>query len=292
MLASVTGLFRRPRKPPGTAEAERPDRALPAPLAMPTGAPARQGCPPEWMTVADALWGTGFDMPGGEEEVLRLAAPLGLSAACSVLLVGCGAGGPARCLAERLETWVHGFEHDPTLLAAAARHCAAAGLGRRTRIEAWEPDAPRFPARASHHGLALEPLRHGTAALVLPAVAAALRPGGGLVLVEAVAEAAAPLAEWLRSERRESPPTEAAITEALEELGFDVRVVEDVTERHVQLMVRGWRDLVEAMGGERPTPSRAAPVVREAERWLRRARLMRSGHVRLMRWHALGREAA
>ena len=291
MLASVTGLFRRPRTPPSAAEARRAERAPPAPLAVPAEAPARLDWPVERMTVADALWGPGFTLPGGEAEVLRLAAPLGLSAACSVLLVGCGAGGPARCLAERLETWVDGFEHDPALLAVAKRRCAAAGLGRRTRIEAWDPAAPRFPARASHHALALEPLRHGTAALVLPAIAAALRPGGNLVLIETVAEAAAPLADWLRAERREPPPTAAAVTRALEGLGFDVRVVEDMTERHVQLTVRGWRALVEAMGEERPTPARAAPVVREAERWLRRARLMRSGQVRLMRWHALGREA-
>jgi SAM-dependent methyltransferase len=283
MLASVTGLFRRPQKPPGAAEARRAERAPPTSSAVPAEAPARLDWPVERMTVADALWAPGFALPGGEAEILRLAAPLGLSAACSVLLLDCGAGGPARCLAERLETWVNGFEHDPALLAAATRRCAAAGLGRRVRIEAWEPAAPRFPARASHHALALEPLRHATAALVLPAVAAALRPGGNLVLVEAAADAGAPLTEWLRSERREPPPTEAAVTRALEGLGFDVRVVEDMTERHVQLTVRGWRALVEAMGEERPTPARAAPVVREAERWLRRARLMRTGHLRLMR---------
>jgi hypothetical protein len=106
MLPSVTGLFRRQRKPPGVAEAPWLDRISPAPLAAPREASARPDWPPERMTLADALWGAGFTLPGGEEEVLRLAAPLGLSAACSVLLVGCGAGGPARCLAERLQTWV------------------------------------------------------------------------------------------------------------------------------------------------------------------------------------------
>ncbi len=304
MLSSVKGLFRRPRERPGTADTQRlaprvvetrePERA-PPPAAALDAPPARLDWPPERLAVADALWGKGFSLPGGEEEVLRLAMPLGLSAACSVLLLGCGAGGPARCLAERLGTWVSGFEHDAGLVAAAARHCAATDLGRRARIKTWDPTAPRFPARAYHHALALEPLGQGKAGIVLPAIATALRTNGNFVLVEAVAGGTAtgeapPLTDWVRSEHREPPLTEGAITRTLEELGFDLRVIEDITERHIQLMVRGWRDLVEAMVSERPTPSRAAPVVREAERWLRRARLMRSGELRLMRWHVIARE--
>jgi hypothetical protein len=30
-------------------------------------------------------------------------------------------------------------------------------------------------------------------------------------------------------------------------------------------------------------------VIREAERWLARCRLMRAGKLRLVRWHAIGR---
>ena len=42
--------------------------------------------------VAEALWGQGFLFPGGGAEVLRLTAPLGLSAASSLLLIGAGSG--------------------------------------------------------------------------------------------------------------------------------------------------------------------------------------------------------
>ncbi len=292
MLRSVQNLFRRQHRSPGAVESPYPGcEAVPA---IPS---ACRDWPPERMAVADLLWGAGFTLPGGEEEVLRLAKPLGLSAACSVLLLGCGAGGPARCLAERLGAWVSGFEHDPALAAAAARRCTAAGLGRRAQIELWDRSAPRFPSRAYHHGLALEPLGQAEAAAVFPAIAAALRPGGNFVLVEAVVDNAAAADEamfvdWLRCEGREPPPTAAAVTGALEELGFDVRVIEDITQRHVQMTVHGWRELLRTIGRERPTPARAAPLVREAERWLRRARLMRAGRLRLVRWHALGREAA
>ncbi len=296
MLRSMQGWLARQHQP-CPVEMPEPDPASAPPRIVSGASFVRPDWLPERMAVADTLWGEGFILPGGEDEVLRLAKPLGLSAACSVLLLGCGGGGPARCLAERLGAWVSGFERDPALVAAATRRCTATGLGRRAQIGAWDPAAPRFPARAYHHGLALEPLGQGGAATVFAAIAAALRPGSNFVLVEVVTgdEAGgdpAPLADWLRVERRERPPTAATITRALEELNFDVRVIEDLTQRHVGLTVRGWHELVRAMSAERPTPARAAPLVREAERWLRRVRLMRAGHLQLMRWHALGREVA
>lgn len=244
------------------------------------------------MAVSDALWGAGFNVPGGEEEVRRLAAPLGLSGACSMLLLGCGAGGAPCWLAQAFGAWVSGFESDPALLAAATRRCTAAGLGRRAWIEPWDTAAPRFPARYYHHALALEPLRHAAPAVVLPALAGALRPRGNLAMTEMVIDDTASrdlaLGDWLQAERREMPPAASAVTGALEGLGFDVRVAQDITQRHLRLILRGWGDLLDGIGTTRPTPARAAHLVAEAEIWLLRARLMRAGHVRLMRWHAIG----
>ncbi len=251
--------------------------------------------PPERLAITDALWGDGHGIPGGEEEVLRLARPLGLSGACSVLLIGCGAGGAARCLAERLGTWVGGFECDAALVAAATRHCTGAGLGKRARIERWNPAKPRFAARYYHHALALEPLRLGNAGEVIPALADALRPGSNLVITEVVdvgdAVAATSIGDWLRVERRVMPPPASVVTGALERLGFDIRVIEDISQRHVRLAALGWRGLVQGIGAARPTPARAAHLVAEVELWLLRARLMQAGRIRLLRWHAIGREA-
>jgi hypothetical protein len=58
------------------------------------------------ISVAEALWGEGFLFPGGEAETLRLAKPLGLSEASSLLLLGAGTGGPARSIATALGVWV------------------------------------------------------------------------------------------------------------------------------------------------------------------------------------------
>ena len=82
-------------------------------------------------------------------------------------------------------------------------------------------------------------------------------------------------------------PSELAITKVLGRLGFDVRIVEDVSRRHMQNAMEGWRIAVEAMAGARPALRQVGMVVREAELWLARFRLMRAGRLRLVRWHAI-----
>ena len=84
-------------------------------------------------------------------------------------------------------------------------------------------------------------------------------------------------------------PSELEITRVLGRLGFDVRIVEDISRRHMQYAVAGWRNAVRSMEETRPSLHQIALVVREAELWLARFRLMRAGKLRLVRWHAIGR---
>ena len=127
-------------------------------------------------------------------------------------------------------------------------------------IETWDRLAPRFPLHYYHHGMALEPLHGATPEPILAALSLALKPGGQLVLVEVVADlqlvpADPVVAAWARLDHRSADlPSELAITKVLGRLGFDVRIVEDITHRHMQ--ERGGRDgprLSEAMAGARPT---------------------------------------
>jgi hypothetical protein len=115
------------------------------------------------------------------------------------------------------------------------------------------------------------------------------------VLTEAVADV--PLepddptvAVWARLEHRPADvPTELVISELLARLGFEVRIVEDISRRHLQYALAGWREAVQAMAGVRPTVRQLSLIVREAELWMARFRLMRAGKLRLVRWHAIVR---
>jgi cyclopropane fatty-acyl-phospholipid synthase-like methyltransferase len=130
---------------------------------------------------------------------------------------------------------------------------------------------------------------------LLESLAGALRPNGQIVLTELVCDVAPSdrdreFAAWCRLENRlpELPQT-SHVTDALQRLRFDVRVVEDMSDRHIAQTLGGWREAVRSMAaGPRPAAQTAAAFVTEAELWLLRIRLMRRLGVRLMRWHAIG----
>ena len=247
------------------------------------------------IAVAEALWGEGHLAPGGDEEVLHIAKPLGLSEAASLLLLGAGIGGPSCCLADALGAWVSGFESNVRLVEQANARASRRGLGRRARVDMWDPGAPAFAQHYFHHALALEALRHGAAEPVLSAVTRALQPGGQVALVEIVADrpldrADRVVAAWQRLEGRNTqPPSELGITRLLQRMGFDVRIVEDISRRHMHQVIEGWQSVARALEGQVPAPRQMAVLVREAELWLNRFRLMHSGKLRLVRWHAIGR---
>jgi hypothetical protein len=93
----------------------------------------------------------------------------------------------------------------------------------------------------------LEPLRGAAPEPVLSAIAEALKPLGQLVMLDTVAGPEADprdpvLATWARLERRSAElPAESAVTRTLSRLGFDVRVVEDVSARHASHVLHGWQ---------------------------------------------------
>ena len=250
--------------------------------------------------LADALWGEGFVLPGGAEELRRVAAPLGLTAASQLLLLGAGGGGPALHLAGDHGVWVRAYEHDPYLEAMTARRLQRAGasLAKRATVALWDPANPDFPRRAADCALTLDVLRDGRTEAVLAAVTRALRPGGRVALLELVApeplDPADPaVAAWQRLERLDVlPPDPPAVERVLERLGFAVRATEDASARHMRAAVRGWRRLLRDLRAERPDAARAALLLTEAERWLCRVRLMRAGRIRMMRWVAAERRDA
>lgn len=234
---------------------------------------------------ADRLWGEGMALPGGAQEVLRLAALLPLSPETTLLLSGQGARAAGGVVAGARGSFVATFEP------GAAPPPRAVPQGR-VSAEPFDPAAPVFRARYHHHALLLEPLRAGGSPdALLAAAAAGLRPGGQMVLLDLVARglsASASEARWLTAEGRSEPPAEAAMAAALKRAGFDVHVVEDAGRRHCEAVMAGWQALTVALRGQpaRPPAAEAADMVAEAEAWLLRLRLLREGRLRLLRWHA------
>jgi hypothetical protein len=168
-------------------------------------------------------------------------------------------------------------------------------LGKRAALQPWVPAAPAFRARFHHHALALEPLRCGAApAGLATALAAAVKPGGQLVLVETVTAAAMPglapaLDRWLALEGRAAPPPgQAAVEAALLAAGFTLHVTESLGARQAAAATEAWSRLLDGMreAGRPGAGAAAAALVTEAEAWLLRHRLVGAGAIAVLRWHA------
>ncbi|WP_428542141.1 SAM-dependent methyltransferase [Rhodopila sp.] len=283
--------------PPGAAmSAPAPDAtAEPAPPTAAAEAPIRSAWPAGRLDLAHRLWGDGFIFPGGEIDTLRLARPLGMSAAASLLLVGVGSGGPAITIARNLGAWVTATDDDPALLASAQAQVNHAQLGKKISINSWDPDEPNFAAKGHHHCLALDPFRNAQPEPILDRLTGALKPGGQIVITSLAAPK--PLdpddrtvRRWAELERRDPAELLApvTVTRMLGRMGLDVRVAEDTSQSHIEHALLGWRVMLRDLD-RKPTRREAVPMIAEAELWLLRRRLIDDGRLRMMRWHAISR---
>ncbi len=299
-LTGGSGRIAAPRRAPAAPHAPRARLPVPPPAVLDGAAPPNLAWPGGRIRVAETLWGEGFLAPGGQAEITHLTRPMGLSEAASLLYVGAGTGGGVRGLASASGVWVTGFEVDAELAAIAKTRSQKSGLGRRADIALLDPRKPDFGAARFNHALALEPLRGHAAEdeKMLTAIAAAVKRNGQLTLVQLVAEGELDIhdplvAAWLRLERRApSLPTRLGITTSVRRLGFDVRVVEDISARHMDQTLQGWNGALQTMRDDPPTPAEARAIVAEAELWLLRQRLLRAGKIRLLRWYGIGKKGS
>jgi SAM-dependent methyltransferase len=248
------------------------------------------------LALAHRLWGSGYIFPGGESETLRLARPLGASDDTSLLIVGIGSGGPANAVARDMGTWITGLESDPLLLSAAKKRFARSRFAKKVNLQPWDPHNPAFVPKSHHHCLALNPLLCGQPEPILDGMARALKPGGQLVLTELTSTASLDrpnpiVSRWSALEHRDpvQVPVGIAVTRMLGRIGLEVRVAEDISKRHMEQTMLGWRMLLRELRDRKPTTQEAAYLVSEAELWLLRRRLIREGRLRMMRWHAMSR---
>ncbi|WP_149538219.1 hypothetical protein [Siccirubricoccus phaeus] len=240
---------------------------------------------------ADKLWDAGFCSPGGAQEALRLSSLLPLSPATTLLMMGQDSGGAAAAIASRRGCWIAFHQHDRAVAAFMASRLS--GFGKRIAVQPWTPEKPAFRANFHHHALGLEPLltqpRPGP---FCEAVGMAIKSGGQFVLVEVVQTMAGgpdrDLDRWLELEgRRGPPPPRAAVEAALQEAGFQVHVAKEDSQRHCAGILEGFARLVPALRDNRPKGAESIQaLLAESEAWLLRHRLISTGRLALLRWHA------
>jgi cyclopropane fatty-acyl-phospholipid synthase-like methyltransferase len=246
-------------------------------------------------TVAQWLWGEGFIMPGDEQYVVDLVKPFGLTPAMSMLDLSAGLGGPARAIAQAYGTYVTGLERSPERARRGMEMSVTANLAKRATVAQFNPES--FELRPHSFDCILG--RGSTYSVVekermLRVVCEGLKPRGQLLLNEFTLNPAhgkrPELAGWMA--REAFPPvlwTIGQYQDCLNSLGFDIRVVEDVTLQYRRMIVAGWARLIKEVNLKTMTRSHLRTIVNEAELWVLRISVLESGALQVYRLHAIAK---
>jgi cyclopropane fatty-acyl-phospholipid synthase-like methyltransferase len=270
-----------------------PPPAAPRPARDLTGELAPKIAPLDRMTVAQWLWGAGFTMPGGAEFVLELVKPFGLTPAMSMLDLSAGLGGPARAIAEAFGTYVTGLERSPERARQAMELSVKANLAKRAPVTVYDPETVELRPNGFDCILG----RGATYTVVekerlLRVLFQSLKQRGQLLLNEFTIDNGAGGREELEAwaARESYPPhlwTIEQYTACLSGLGFDVRVVEDITKLYKSLILAGWSRMIDEIDLKAMSRQHKLTIIDEAELWMKRLAALQSGSLRVYRIYAL-----
>ncbi len=268
---------------------------LDTPLPPVPGAPEPVDPARPWsarrIAAAELLWGPDFLSPGGAALTVALAEPLGLGATHQLLELGAALGGGSRALAQAYGAWVTALEPDPDLAEEAQRRSKAARLEKQAAIRPIALDGLVLRERGFDAAFSREVLC-GCAdkPALLAALHAGLKDGGQLLLTDFVLRGptTAALRTFLKGEPNPPDPWPAQrLTQAFDNLGFELRLDDDITDIYVDHAGHAWANLAQSLDADAIPRRLLRPVSDECERWGRRFQALQSGALGVFRYHAM-----
>ena len=240
----------------------------------------------------EKLWGPGMISPGNEAVIYDLLAPLGLTKEHSVVEIGAGLGGVARCITQATGAWVTGYEQDEALAEGGMEMSNMAGLAKRAPLKQSELTAVKIRKRTIDCVFSKEVFyRVADKKKLLDRVHSMLKIEGHLLFTDVVAagpESRGPATEVWAAQEPE-PPTLWTVDEtraALEALQLDVRITEDITVAYRARVLEGFKKLLAEMRKKPLPPDLAGWAMAEAEYWARRVAVIDSGEVKVFRFYS------
>lgn len=239
--------------------------------------------------VAQLIWGRGFCGPGGPEHVIAISKLLTLTPEMSMMHLGAGLGGPARALAEAFGVWVTGYETSPSLVAAGSELSAMAGMAKKAPMTYLDLSSPQ-PFERKYDRVMID----GFLSLVadkqdlLTRVEESLKPDGLCLITDYFLADEKTLThpayrEWVAGEPRNLTLVRVEeLREILQRCGYHVRVDDNLSAEYVSLIDQTWTGADKIVSDLLAQPGQnhlVNVVIKEAELWARRARLLREGHI-------------
>lgn len=243
--------------------------------------------------IAQYIWGDGFCGPGGPDYIVSLSKLLALSPEMSMVQLGAGLGGPARTLVDRFGVWVTGYDASEQLVQAGNKLSEIAGLGKKAVISYYNPENHDEFDRQFDRVLSKEALftiknKSG----MIRAVEEKLKPGGLMLITDYVVANDSVYSkdtykQWRVGEPCDpSPSTADELKNFIKAVKLQVRVSEDITDEYIKLINHAWAgaDKVAAkLVKQENGTALIQTLMREAEFWARRKKMLESGDLRLWR---------
>ncbi len=282
----LSGL-RRKRAKHGEEGAEAPDESH-------SSAGLNRHGKPLWsatrIEVAEKIWGTGYVLPGGIELISTLIKPLGLNPSMTVLELGCGLGGAARCMAAT-GCYVTGLEASPFLAEQGMLRSTKAGMNKHAPVEVYDLENFKYSKKVDAVFAKDVFFTIKDKTTLFDRVEEILKPRGQFLFTDYVIEAgkqtAKPIITWCDREPLEPQLwTLQGALDACAQCNLDLRVHEDITIPHRTQILAAIKALTEHLEKHNLDKETKINVIDEVETWANRVTALNSG-LKCYRFYAL-----
>lgn len=236
--------------------------------------------------IMEKIFGEGFSYPGGAMLVRDLIQPLGLDSSMTVLDIGSGLGGSSRTIHSETGAWVTGYESSPLFVEAAMELSEMQGMSRKAPIHGFDPEHLELKSNGSNAIFSKDAFfTVKDKESLFAALHSGLKVDGQILFTDYLSKGSdasgAAVDDWIVGEPvRPHLWALDQVRAKLADLGFEIRVTEDVSDKMCQLITRSWGQVGDMLQSSSDFSGGLGPaLLGEAELWLRRMKVMQSGQV-------------
>ena len=250
--------------------------------------------------VSQLIWGEGYCGPGGKQQIVGMTKLLALNKKMTMLEVGAGMGGPARVLAENFGVWVEGLEQAEKMVEVGNQISEKEGLSKKVTLTQFDEKAFDSLERKYDRIFSKECFFQFTEKkVIMETLFQHLKQEGLMLITDYIIDnegvvGSEEYREWRDGEyRRPYPITKKEMETLMKNAGFVVRISEDITDQYLQMISGAWKGADKVIAGLVQEPNGTKMIdtlLREAEFWSRRTKMMESGQLKLWRFLGYRRE--